>query len=152
MSKKMSIIVSKGGLDEIYPAFILANGARQSGMEATLFFTFYGLDAVTEKKVDTLHVNMTGNAASPIPTVVAGLPGMERVAATMMQKRMADLDIPGPREFLQILADSGVKMYACLLAMEMFGLEKSDLVEHVEDVLTVGDFYEVSDGGEVIFT
>lgn len=152
MSKKMSIIVSKGGLDEIYPAFILANGARQSGMDATLFFTFYGLDAVTEKKVDALHVNMTGNAASPIPTVVAGLPGMERVAATMMQKRMADLEIPGPREFLQILADSGVKMYACLLAMEMFGLEKGDLVEHVEEVLTVGDFYEVSDGGEVIFT
>jgi len=152
MTQKIAIIVSKGGLDEIYPSFILANGARQSGMDATLFFTFYGLDAITDAKVDKLHVNMTGNASSPIPTVIAGLPGMERVAAGMMQKQMKGLDIPGPREFLEILHDSGVKIYACLLAMDMFGVEKSDLIDQVEAVITVGDFYDVAAGGQVLFT
>ena len=151
-TKKICIIVSRGGLDEVYPAYILANGARQSGMEATLFFTFYGLNAVTEKKVDHLHVNMAGNAASPMPTVMVGLPGMETVAAKMMQSKMEDLDIPGPREFLEILDESGVEMYGCLLAMEMFGMDKKDLVPQVKDVITVGDFYAMADDAQVLFT
>ncbi len=150
--KKMSIIVAKGDLDEIYPAFILASGARQSGIEANMFFTFYGLNAVHDEKVDHLHVNLAGNAANPLPTVVAGLPGMEAIAAKMMTKRMKDLDIPAPREMLKMLDESGVDMYACKLAMEMFGFAKDDLVPQIRSVLTVGEFYDVSDGGQVIFT
>jgi peroxiredoxin family protein len=150
--KKISIIVAKGGLDEIYPAFILASGARQSGIEANVFFTFFGLNAVHDEKVDHLHVNLAGNAANPIPTIVAGLPGMEAIAAKMMTKRMKDLDIPAPREMLKMLDESGVDMYACKLAMEMFGFAKDDLVPQIRSVLTVGEFYEVSDGGQVIFT
>lgn len=150
--RKMSIIVAKGGLDEVYPGFIMASGARQSDIETMMFFTFYGLNAITEDKVDHLHVNLAGNAANPIPTVVAGLPGMEAMAAKMMSKKMKDLDIPGPREMIQTLDESGVNIYACKLAMEMFGLEAKDLIPQVRDVITVSDFYELSDGGQVIFT
>lgn len=151
-ARKVALIVSKGGMDEVFPALIMANGARQSGIEAFVFFTFYGLDAVTEKKVDHLHVNMAGNASSPMPTMVAGLPGMESVAAGMMKKRMKELDIPSVREFLQILDDSGAQLYGCELAMNMFGLKKSDLVKQVKDVITVGDFYDLADGAQIIFT
>ena len=55
-TRKIALIVSKGGLDDAYPALILANAARQSGIEAFIFFTFWGLDAITESKVDHLHV------------------------------------------------------------------------------------------------
>ena len=65
---------------------------------------------------------------------------------------MEGLDIPGPREFIEILKDSGVKLYACLLAMEMFGIEKEELMEQVEDVITVGDFYAIADDAQVLFT
>ena len=151
-SRKVAIIVSKGGMDEVFPALILANGARQSGIDALLFFTFYGLDAVTEKKVDHLHVNMAGNPSAPIPTVVAGLPGMESLAASMMKKKMADLDIPTVREMLALLSDSGARIFGCELAMSMFGLQRSELVEQVEDIITVGDFYDLSDDAQIIFT
>lgn len=151
-TRKVAIIVSKGGMDEVFPALILANGARQSGIEALLFFTFYGLDAVTEKKVDHLHVNMAGNPSAPIPTVVAGLPGMESLAASMMKKKMADLDIPTVREMLALLSDSGARIYGCELAMSMFGLQRSELVEQVEDIITVGDFYDLSTDAQIIFT
>jgi peroxiredoxin family protein len=151
-TRKIALIVSKGGMDEVFPALILANGARQSGIEACVFFTFYGLDAITESKIDHLHVNMAGNASSPMPTVVAGLPGMESVAATMMKKRMKELDIPTVREFMEMLDDSGVELYGCELAMNMFGLKDSDLIEQVKDVITVGDFYDISDGGHIVFT
>ncbi len=75
--RKVAIICSKGGLDEAYPALILANAARMSGIDVYVFFSFYGLDVVTDKKVDHLHVNMVGNPTSPVPTMLAGLPGME---------------------------------------------------------------------------
>ncbi len=150
--RKVSIIVSQGGLDQVYPGFIMASGARQSGIETMMFFTFYGLDAITESKIDHLHVNLTGNASSPLPTIVSGLPGMETLAAKMMSKKMGQLNIPEPREMIKTLDESGVNIYACLLAMEMFELERKDLVPQVRDVLTVGEFYDRSEGAQIIFT
>ena len=47
---KVSIIISHGSLEGIYPGLIMANGARMEGMEANLFFTFFGLDAIHTKK------------------------------------------------------------------------------------------------------
>ena len=150
--RKVAIICSKGGLDEAFPSLILANAARQSGIEAFVFFTFYGLDVITEKKVDHLHVNMAGNPSSPMPTVVAGLPGMESFAAKMMKSKMQELDLPDAREMLEILDEAGAELFACQLAMEMFGRTKSDLVPQVKDVITAGDFYDMSEGAQIIFT
>lgn len=151
-ARKVAIICSKGGLDEAYPALILANAARMSGIDVTMFFTFYGLDVVTEKKVDHLHVNMVGNPTSPIPTMVAGLPGMESFAAKMMKSKMDELDLPSPREMIQMLDEAGAEIYGCQLAMEMMKLENSDLLPQVRDVITAGDFYEMADGAQIIFT
>lgn len=150
--RKVAIICSHGGLDEVYPSLILANAARQSDIEAFIFFTFWGLDAITESKVDHLHVNLAGNASSVMPTVVAGLPGMESLAAKMMQKQMADLELPTVREMLAILDESGARLYACELAMKMFKREKKDLLPQVQDVITAGDFYDLSVGAQIIFT
>lgn len=151
-NRKVAIICSKGGLDEAYPALILANAARQSGIDAFIFFTFWGLDVVTEKKVDHLHVNMAGNAASPMPTMLAGLPGMEAFAAHRMKKSMEDLSLPTVREMLEILADAGAELYGCELAMQMFKRTKDDLVPQVKDVITAGDFYDLAEGAQIIFT
>lgn len=150
--RKVAIICAKGGLDDAYPSLILANAARQSGIEAFVFFTFYGLDVITEKKVDSLHVNMVGNATSPMPTMLAGLPGMENFAAHMMKKRMEDLDMPPVREMLEILHESGAKLYACELAMDMFGRKKEDLLKEIDDVITAGDFYDMAEGAQIIYT
>ena len=43
--EKVSIIVSKGSLEGICPALIMVSGAPAEGIEANLFFTFFGLDA-----------------------------------------------------------------------------------------------------------
>ncbi len=150
--RKVAIIASHGGLDEAYPALILANAARQSGIDAFVFFTFWGLDVITTSKVDHLHVNLAGNASSGMPTMLAGLPGMESLAASMMKKQMTELDLPTVREMLQILDESGAELYACELAMKMFKRTKEDLVPEVRDVITAGDFYDLADGAQIIFT
>jgi peroxiredoxin family protein len=147
----VSIILSKGNLDMVYPALILANGARQSGIEATLFFTFWGLDAVTKTKVDKLHVASVGNPSFPIPTLIGGLPGMESLATSMMKHDIAKLDLPTIPELLEILSDSGARMFACRMAMDMFKLKKDDLVPQVEGVLSVMDFFDIAAGSQILF-
>lgn len=143
---RVMIIVSKATLDNVYASFILANGARMEGIEAELFFTFFGLEAITKEKLKHLHVATVGNPAMHIPTMLGGLPGMESFASAMMKKEMEKLDIPPVDEFLEILDASGVKMWACKLAMDMFHLKEDDLIEELQGVLTVGDFYNRAHG------
>lgn len=150
--RKVAIIASHGGLDEAYPSLILANAARQSGIDCFVFFTFWGLDIITESKCDHLHVNMAGNPSAPMPTMLAGLPGMESLAGKMMMKQMQELELPTVREMLQILDESGAELFACELAMKMFKRTQKDLVPQVKDVITAGDFYDLSEGAQIIFT
>jgi len=147
----MCIIISKGTLDGAYPGLILANAARMSGIEATLFFTFWGLDVITEKTVDRLQVATVGNPSMHLPTIVGGMPGMGAMATAMMKKEMAKLDLPSVRELLQILSYSGARLYGCKLAMDMFRRTRADLVPQVEDVITAMDFYDKAAGAQVIF-
>lgn len=144
--KKMMIILSKATLDNVYAAFILANGARMEGIESEMFFTFFGLEAVHKEKLNDLHIATVGNPAMHMPTMLGGLPGMEAFATTMMKKEMEKLDMPPVGEFIEILSASGCKLWACKLAMEMFHYKKEDLVDELEGVLTVGDFYNRAAG------
>lgn len=150
---KIMVILSKATLENVYAAFILANGARAEGIEAEIFFTFFGLEAIHKEKLDHLHVATVGNPAMHIPTMLGGLPGMEALATKMMKKEMEKIDMPDVNEFLEIMAASGVKMWACKLAMEMFHYTKDDLIDDVEGILTVGDFYGrgAGDGVHMLF-
>ena len=151
--KKMMLILSKATLDNVYACFILANGARMEGIEAEVFFTFFGLEAIKKKSREHLRVATVGNPAMHIPTMLGGVPGVEALASSFMKKEMEKLDIPGVEEFLQILDASGVKLWACKLAMDMFHLTEDDLFDDLAGVLTVGGFYDRAkgDGTHLLF-
>ena len=140
------IILSKATLENVYAAFVLANGARMEGIEAEMFFTFFGLEAIHKEKLEHLHIATVGNPAMHMPTLLGGLPGVEALATHMMKKEMERIDMPDVHEFLEILTASGVKLWACKLAMDMFHYKKEDLYEGVDDVITVGDFYKQGSG------
>lgn len=150
--KKVSIVISKGSLEAIYPGLIMANGARMQGIEANLFFTFFGMDAITKKKMHKVKVATVGNPAMGIPTMVGALPGMSAFATNMMKKQMEELDIPPIPEFMEMISDAGGKIYACLATVEMFKLKKEDFCDETEDIITVGKFFDLAAGGEIIFT
>ncbi len=150
--KKVSIIISKGSLEGVYPGLIMANGARMEGIDVNLFFTFFGLESIIKKKMDKLKVATVGNPAMHIPTLLGGLPGMSAMATKMMMKEMDKLDIPPVSEFLEMIHDSGANLYACKATVDMFHLSKDDFCEEVEAVINVGTFYEMSHGGQIIFT
>ena len=150
--ERVSIIVSRGSLEGVYPALIMANGARMEGIEASLFFTFFGLEAITNKRLDHLKVATVGNPGMHIPTLLGALPGMSAFATIMMKKEMRKLDIPPVREFLQIIHDAGGEIYGCKASVDMFHLKKEDFIPQVDDIITVGEFYEKSAGAQIIFT
>lgn len=151
--KKMLFILSKATIENVYAGFIMANGARMEGIDSEIFFTFFGLEAIQKKKLKNLRVATVGNPAMHIPTMVGGLPGMEAIATNMMKKEMDKLDMPPVDEFLEILSASGVKLWACKLAVDMFHLKEEDLIEDLDGILTIGDFYNRADqdGTQILF-
>ena len=150
--EKVSIIISKGSLEGVYPGLIMANGALMAGIDATVFFTFFGLDAIIKKRYKKLKVATVGNPGMHMPTLLGALPGMSAFATKMMSKEMDKLDIPPVDEFLEILKDSGAELYACKATVDMFHLKKDDFCDQVDEIINVGDFYEKSAGAQIIFT
>jgi len=150
--EKVSIIISRGSLEGVYPGLIMANGARMEGIEATLFFTFFGLDAIIRRRMDRLKVATVGNPAMHLPTLLGAIPGMSSFATSRMKREMEKLDIPPVGEFIEMIHDAGGTLYACKATVDMFHLSKEDFCPQVEDIISVGQFYEMSAGGQIIFT
>ena len=150
--EKVSIIVSKGSLEGIYPALIMANGARAEGIEANLFFTFFGLDAIHKQRNEHIKLATVGNPGLHLATMAGGLPGVSTVMTHYMNHKMEKLDIPSIPEFIEMIADTGAGLYACKASVDLFGLEKNELIPQVQDIITVGEFYELAAGGQIIFT
>jgi len=150
--KKVSIIISKGSLEGVYPGLIMGNGARMEGIEANLFFTFFGLEAIIKKRMNNIKVATVGNPAMHMPSMLGMLPGMSAFATKMMKKEMDKIDIPPVPEFIEMVHAAGAKLYACRATVDMFHLTMDDFTGEVEDVINVGTFYELAAGGQIIFT
>jgi peroxiredoxin family protein len=150
--EKVSIIISKGSLEGIYPGLIMANGARAEGIEVNLFFTFFGMDAIHKERHEHIKLATVGNPGLHVPTMLGGLPGVSSVMTKYMNHKMEELDIPSIPEFIEMIADTGAGLYACQASVDLFGLERSDFIDQVKDIITVGEFYEMAAGGQIIFT
>jgi peroxiredoxin family protein len=150
--EKVAIVISKGSLEGVYPGLIMANGARMEGIEADVFFTFFGLDAIRKDRYAKLKVATVGNPGMHLPTLLGALPGFSALATRMMKKQMEQIDIPPVPEFVELLADSGARLYACKATVDMFGLTMDDFVPQVDEIISVGEFYERAAGGQIVFT
>ena len=69
-----------------------------------------------------------------------------------LNHKMEQLDIPSIPEFVEMIADTGAGLYACKASADLFRLTKADLINQVKDIITVGEFYDMAAGGEIIFT
>ncbi|MEK6742118.1 MAG: DsrE/DsrF/DrsH-like family protein [Nitrospirota bacterium] len=134
--KKMTIIASKGTLDMAYPPLILATTAAAMDVDVTIFFTFYGLEILKKNNADKLKVSPLGNPAMPmpmpIPTLVSSLPGMEAMATAMMKSMCKKHGVASIGTLLDLAIESGVKLIACQMTMDLFGYKKEALVDGVE--------------------
>ena len=150
--EKVSIIISRGSLEGIYPGLIMANGARMEGIDANLFFTFFGLDAINKAKHEHVKVATVGNPGLHLATWAGGFPGVSAIVTHKFAAEMEKLDIPPIPEFIEMISDSGAGLYACKASVDMFGLTIEDFIPQVQDIITVGEFYGFAAGGQIIFT
>jgi peroxiredoxin family protein len=150
-TRKLAIICSKGSLDMAYPGLVLANAARMMGIDADLFFTFWGLEIISKKKVDHLQVTPVGNPAMHMPQMLSVLPGISILATSMMAKELEKLDMPPVHEFLKMIHDAGAGIYACRMAADMMHMKTADLVDEVDEIIGAMEFFERAEGAQLLF-
>ena len=162
-NRKVAFICSKGDLDMAYPALIMGWSALGNGIDVTIFFTFWGLDLITRKRQDHLELAPVGKTSLKmslmglptgnlgIPNILAIIPGMTAFTSWFMKKKIAEVGAPPVGEYIQMLVDGGAKLYGCKMTVDMFGLQKEDFVDGVIDVVTAGDFMDMTDGAQIIF-
>jgi len=129
---RCAIIASKGTLDMAYPPLLLATGARSMGIEASIFFTLYGVNIL--KKKSNLKVAPLANPAMPmpIPNLIGALPGMTAMASMMMKGMFKKQSVPTIKELLEMSRDSGVKLVACQMTLDVLGIKQKDLIDGIE--------------------
>lgn len=136
--KKMALIASKGTLDWAYPPFILASTAAALGYETQIYFTFYGLNLL-KKKID-LKISPLGNPGMPMPmgmdkwfpTLGTALPGMEAMMSGMMRQKLKSKGVAGVEELRDACIESGVKLIACQMTVDLFDVKREDLIDDIE--------------------
>ncbi|MFN7037227.1 MAG: DsrE/DsrF/DrsH-like family protein [Bellilinea sp.] len=160
--RKIAFICSKGTLDMALPALVMGWAALGNGIDVTIFFTFWGMDIINKNRVDHLEIAPVANTSMKmsmmgipgnlgIPNIVGILPGMTAFATKLMKDKMKALEVPPVREYLQMLVDAGAKLYACKMSVDMMGLSKDDFVEGVIDIVTAGDFIDMTEGAQIVF-
>jgi len=109
MMNKLAVICSKGSLDMAYPGLVLALAARNNGIEVVLFYTFWGMDVITKKKVDGLKVSPLCTSM-PMPKLMSIIPGVTGAVTAMMKRRIEKLDIPTIRDLIELASASGAEI------------------------------------------
>ena len=151
----MTIISTKGTLDMAYPPFILASTAAALGWNVEIFFTFYGLELL--KKDLDLEISPLGNPAMPmkmpfgpdwlrktninIPNVVmAGVPGFEKVATSLMKKTMENKGVASITELRSLCLEAEVKLVACQMTVDLFEMQRDEFIPEIEDWIGAASF------------
>jgi peroxiredoxin family protein len=138
-ANRLAIIATHGSLDAAYPPLILATAAVAMDMEASIFFTFYGLEIIKKGNADKLKVSPVGNPAMPqpvpgisVPNIIGMLPGMTSVATNMMNGWMKNAKVAKLSELLSMAQEMDVRMISCQMSMDVMGIKKEDLLDGIE--------------------
>ena len=131
---KMAIISIHGTLDMAYPPLILAQTAATLDIESAIFFTFYGLQILKKDAGDSLKVSPIANPAMPmpVPNIIGTLPGMTAMATSMMKSMIKKNGVASVPELISLCQETGVRLIACQMTMDLFGFKKDDMIDGVE--------------------
>jgi peroxiredoxin family protein len=143
--KKLAMVVFSGDMDKLFAAFSIATGAAASNMEVTMFFTFWGLRAL-KKKTKTgksflgrlLGIFYGGDINRATPSKMS-FGGMGR---WMFKKMMKAKRVPSLAQLRQSALDMGVKLYGCLMSMEVMEIPKEKMIDEVASCVGVATFIE----------
>jgi peroxiredoxin family protein len=119
-----TFICSRNSLDGAYPSLVLAINARRMGMDATVFYTFMGINVIRKGGAQKCQFVPPGT--------MGAVPGMPSVATWMMRRQIDQAGIPSLEELMEVAQLEGVKLVACRMTIDMMGLKPEDFIEGVE--------------------
>ncbi|THE64300.1 hypothetical protein D8Y22_13550 [Salinadaptatus halalkaliphilus] len=129
--KKMTIVATQGSFDMAYPPLILGSTAAAFGWDVVVFHTFWGLDILHEEKSKNLKLSAVGNPNMPVPNAVAAIPGMDRMATRMMEKKIDENGTATIEELIELSLDQGVDLQACQMTIELMEYDEDDFYDGV---------------------
>ncbi len=129
--KKMTIVATQGSFDMAYPPLILGSTAAAFGWDVVVFHTFWGLDILHEEKSKNLKLSAVGNPNMPVPNAVAAIPGMDRMATRMMEKKIDENGTATIEELIDLSLESGVDLQACQMTIELMDYDENDFYDGV---------------------
>ncbi len=135
---KITMVVWDGHLDRVWPALILGTTAAASGMDVSIFFTFWGLfPLVKDEKRLTGKEWMTKalSALNPGGLKRAKLSRYQFGGAGpwMLSKVAERYKTPHPVELLELARDMGVRLLPCQMTMDLMGVKRDDLIDGLEE-------------------
>jgi peroxiredoxin family protein len=135
---KLTIIAWGGDLDRIWPTTILASTAAASGMEASVFFTFWGIFAIVRPDVRITGTNWMQKMMSVMNPGSAQKAKLSRYhfagAGPAMFKKLADdHKVARPEELIELAHELGARLIPCQMTMDLLGLGRDDLIEGLEE-------------------
>lgn len=146
---KATLVVMSGDMDKVLAAFIIATGAAATGIEVTMFFTFWGLKAIKKKAKSgkTLFGKMLGvfysngdiNSLNPSKLSFGGM------GRWMFKKMMGNHNVPTLEMLREMAVDLEVKLVACQMSMDVMEISADSLID---GVTTAGVATFVSDANE----
>ena len=149
--ERLLIILSKGTMDMVAPALMIATAGATMGKEVHMFFTFWGMSAIDKKTIGNLKVASVGNPGLPMPNILGMIPGMTAMATGMMKGKMEKAKIPSIPDMFKTAKELGVKMHACSTTLQVMGINKDDFISEVDDVVGATTMLELGQGGQIIF-
>jgi peroxiredoxin family protein len=149
--ERLLIILSKGTMDMVAPALMIATAGATMGKEVHMFFTFWGMSAINKKTIGNLKVAPVGNPGLPMPNILGMIPGMTAMATGMMKGKMEKAKIPSIPDMFKTAKELGVKMHACSTTLQVMGINKDDFISEVDDVVGATTMLELGQGGQIIF-
>lgn len=144
-------VVSKGTIDGAYPALVLATAAAAMDFEVGIYFSFFGLNIIKKGQQEKLKFVPLGNPATPMPmpNLLSILPGVTALATSMMKRDIRKKGIASISELMEIALESGVTIWPCQMAMEMFNLKKEDLIDGLPDPVGAATFLEFASDADI---
>ncbi|MFA0749728.1 MAG: hypothetical protein SLRJCFUN_000131 [Candidatus Fervidibacter sp.] len=133
---RVSIIVFSGDLDKVLPAFIIATGAAAMGMQVSLFFTFWGLNALKNRRDLSGKGFLEKLFALMMPVGTEGL-GVSKmnffgIGAKLLRTLMKRKQVASLEELAQMAREMGVRIIACQMSMDVLGITKDELWDGIE--------------------
>jgi peroxiredoxin family protein len=161
---RLSIMVTKGTLDWAYPPFIMGATAAAMGWDTSLFFTFYGL-ALLKKDLKP-NISPLGNPAMPMKMpfgpqwfqdvdwnmpnlLMAGIPGFESVATTLMKQTMKNKGVATIPELRDLCIEADVKLVACQMTVDLFGWKQEEFIPEVSEWAGAATYLTSAKGADI---